>query len=72
MFRYLINQTIHDDVIHRVYVLDSKILSCSCHKDLAINPDATWHYKLIINGVPTEGHATMQELEVKLMTDAKG
>jgi hypothetical protein len=37
----------------------------SCHKDMAINPDATWLYKFINRGEPVTLFMTMEQAEAK-------
>jgi hypothetical protein len=65
MFRYLVNQTIFDDTHHRVYSLNGVVLQCSCHKDMAISPDATWMCKFIKSGEPITLFMTMEQAEAK-------
>jgi hypothetical protein len=65
MFRYLVNQTIFDYTHHRVYSLNGVVLQCSCHKDMAINPDATWMCKFIKSGEPITLFMTMEQAEAK-------
>ena len=65
MFRYLVNQTLFDDTHHRVYSLNGVVLQCSCHKDMAINPDATWMCKFIKSGGPITLFMTMEQAEAK-------
>lgn len=65
MFRYLVNQSVFDDTHHRVYSLNGVVLQCSCHKDMAINPAATWMCKFIKNEESTTMFITMDEAESK-------
>lgn len=65
MFRYLVNQSVFDDTHHRVYSLNGVVLQCSCHKDMAINPDATWMCKFIKSGEPITLFMTMEQAEAK-------
>lgn len=65
MFRYLVNQSVFDDTHHRVYSLNGVVLQCSCHKDMAINPAATWMCKFIKNEESTTMFMTMDEAESK-------
>ena len=65
MFRYLVNQSVFVDTHHRVYSLNGVVLQCSCHKDMAINPAATWMCKFIKNEESTTMFITMDEAESK-------
>ena len=65
MFRYHVNQTVFDDIHHRVYILNGVVLQCSCHKEMAINPESTWMCKFLKNGEPITTFMTMEEAESK-------
>jgi hypothetical protein len=72
MFKYIVNQSIFDEFYHRVYAHNGVVLSCSCHKDLAISEGSVWKCTFLIKDKEVhEEFITMKQAESKFIKYAE-